>query len=295
MQLAVWDGNIANLQTIRLLTPDEIAYNEIGAKTFSEAQNRLKLLKILRLNYEAWLNYIKSLLRADIAIKDELIELDRHMMNFLASAYGLTEHFECSYKRKFRKDKIALQRYRDFYANLCDETWAVAFFTDYRGYAQHVELPIGSYNRQADLHRVEVTITHSAEALLRHTREWPRSKLSPENGTLDIIDLAQDYFERLSGAYGQFIAQAFFPDLEQIDAFYWNLTQEATKGNPKARMIFLTRREETKERAKVKFSISFKQPPNMVFEELGIEIDRSGQQPAGVVRETRGGSRAPQP
>ena len=70
------------------------------------------------------------------------------------------------------------------------------------------------------------------------------------------------------------MVQCFYPELEDIDRFYWVLTQEVREKNPKAKMVFLSEKDEKKEGTNVKMNFSFEQPPNTVFEELGISYER---------------------
>jgi hypothetical protein len=66
----------------------------------------------------------------------------------------------------------------------------------------------------------------------------------------------------------------FFPELREIDRFYWKLTQEVWIRNPTARMVFITDKNEKKSRIKKIVRWTFERPPNAVFDELGITIER---------------------
>jgi hypothetical protein len=60
VKLASYSGN--SYQPIRDLKPGELKSNARYKKIFIEAQNRLVLFYMLRVNYEELQNYLKSLL-----------------------------------------------------------------------------------------------------------------------------------------------------------------------------------------------------------------------------------------
>jgi len=272
--LAGWDSIRNNFAEIRLLTEEELQYDQKARPIYSEAQNRFKLFRILELNYKEWKSYQRKLLTPGSLKEDQYLLLDRLMFNFLASAYGLMEHFEVSYRQRYKKNQTKLMEYDSFLTKYCENSWASAFFIDFRNYAQHVALPIGRFSRNESTHSITISITHDAAALIKEYRDWKRSKLSADRGELDLISLTEEYFHRLQRDYGAFMVKCFYPELEEIDAFYWRLTQEVHQQHPSARMVFQMEKEEKKERTKIRVKMSFEQPPNAVFEELGMSIER---------------------
>ncbi|MEI6787147.1 MAG: hypothetical protein WCL49_01590 [bacterium] len=274
IQLVAWDGARNNFSEIRPLTEQEIVFDKRATPIFSEARGRFKLFHILEFNYNDWVKYQRELLSAGPRKDDCHLVLDRLLFNFLASAYGVIEHFEVSYRQRYRKNNDKLKEYESFFRQFCENSWAVSFFLDFRNYAQHVALPIGNFNRSEDIHSIRISITHEASSLVRDYNGWKRSKLSADKGQLDLISLTEEYYHRLRRDYGSFMARCFYPELVDIDAFYWALTQEVRQRNPSARMVFMTAKEETKQRTRTNVKWTFVQPPQAVYDELGITVEK---------------------
>jgi len=273
-QLAGWDSARNNFFELRPLTEHEEAFDAQSRPVFAEAHGRFKLFQILEMNYRDWTAYHRSLLTPGSRKQDDLLVLDRLLFNFLAAAYGLFEHFEVSYRRRYKKEPAKLAEYETFLQKFYDNSWAAAFFMDFRNYVQHFDLPIGSFNRNEGTHSITISITHDAAKLVAEYRDWKRSQLNAERGQLDLITMSEEFYHRLRQDYGSFMARCFYPELKEMDQFYWRLTQEVRTRNPTARMVFLTEKDEKRERTKTSVRWSFEQPPNAVFDELGISIER---------------------
>jgi len=258
--------------------------DERSRPVFAEARERLKLFQILELNYQAWESHLRSEMTPRGSKEDGHLLLDQLMLNFLNTVYAITEHFRLSYRQRYKKDDAKIGELTEFIKKLHATSWAVAFFSDFRNYVQHCALPIGHYNRNETSHGVRIDVTHDAVKLCEAYRDWKDSHLTPGHGTLDLIDLTTECYHRLRTNYGGFIAKVFYPELVNLDAFYWSLTQEVTRRDPRARMVFLTDHKETRLRTKVEMKMTFTFPPNAVFEELGITVERS--QPNQVPEES---------
>ena len=274
LQLAGWDGARQNFFELRPLTDQEAAFDAQSRPVFAEARGRFKLFRILDMNYQEWAEYLKKVLTPGSRNADDELALNRLLFNFLASAYGVIEHFEVSYRRRFKKNADQLKKYEDFLAKFYDVCWAAAFFMDFRNYSQHFDLPVGSFKRHESSHSVSISVTQDAAQLTKDYRDWKRSVLTADRGSLDLITLSQEFYYRLRQDYGGFMAQCFYPELKEMDAFYWKLTEEVRNKNPRARMVFLSEKNEKKERTKISVQWSFEQPPNAVYDELGITVKR---------------------
>jgi hypothetical protein len=270
-ELAAWNSATSNFNRVRPLTADEIAMDERSRPVFSEARERLKLFQILKLNYQAWESHLQSEMTPGKPKGDGHLLLDQLMLNFLNTVYAITEHFRLSYMQRYKNDGAKIGERKEFIRKLHADSWAVAFFADFRNYVQHCALPIGTYNRDENSHGVRIDVTHDAVKLCETYRDWKDSHLTPKHGTLDLIDLTNECYRRLRKDYGGFIAKVFYPELLEMDTFYWSLTQEVRRSDPLARMVFLIDQKETRLRTKVEMKITFTFPPNAVFDELGMD------------------------
>ena len=271
LKLAAWKPSPANFVPIRDLTQDELAKHESYIKPFTEATARLALFRILALNYREWRSHINSLLAAERTEReDDQLRLNQRMLNFLTISYAIKEHFERSYRKRYKKQPAKIEEYDRFVENLKSNCWAFAFFTDFRNYVQHCELPIGKYHHHVSHDKVALKISHDAKTLLANYKDWKASQLSESHGRLDLIALLQDYYIRMIQDYGRFVAKTFFPELRAAEEFYKNLTTEVTSRAQGHRMVFARDRKPKKELGKVTTNIQIIFIPNEVYTELGI-------------------------
>lgn len=272
MKLAAYKGQSNFFSILRDLTVEEIQQNSEYKSIVADARERLKLFKILDHNYAEWNTYVTSLVSAPPGDRDdEMLHLDRLLLNYLTCAYTLRQHFEVLFKHRFHKGGPEQKAYVDFLDRLCATAWPVAFFFDFRGYVQHRGLGIGHYNRQIDDLSVKVTITCDAKMLVAESRDWKRSMLSGSEGNLELVPLLRDFHVHMLMSYGAFIARVLFPLLAPAAEFYGNLTKEVQQKIPGARMVFSPTDIEVKKATdKTHYKFDMVQVPNDLFAELGI-------------------------
>jgi hypothetical protein len=63
---------------------------------------------------------------------------------------------------------------------------------------------------------------------------WKKSKLTEAHGELDLIELTQDYYIRLTQDLGGFVAKAFAPTMLDAHNFFASLTHEVKEKFPNA-------------------------------------------------------------
>lgn len=272
MQLAAWKASPTEYHPVRDLSEEELASHERFREPFCDAENRFMLFRILELNYQEWISCIRSLLSVGGSQKiNSRLKLNQLLLNYLTISYSITQHFERSYKQKFRRQKKMMERYDAFFRRVQNSCWAFCFFQDFRNYVQHCELPIGAFSRHESHHKVEVSVTHEASLLLRDYKEWRKCALTTAHGTLDLIDLLQHYHVRMTQDYATFVAKSFYPLLTEAQQFYSRLTVEAQKAHPGYRMVFGELTSKEKEDGTNAVNISCLEVPNDVYAELGIK------------------------
>jgi len=274
MKLAAFEKD-TDYKTLRDLTSAETVKHEQYKVVISEARNRLNLFKILSYNFQDWRNYLDSLLiRKTNDHDDEMLHLDRLLLNYLTCAYTIREHFEVSFNKRFRKDTSRKTEHDTFLKRLCSESWAFAFFLDFRGHVQHYGLGIGHYARSYNETSVSVTITQDAASLISRNsqaRAWTYSKLKGSEGIIELVPLLKEFHIHMLQNYAGFIVQTFFPELIPAGEFYSLLTNEVQSTYPKSRMVFSEREIATrKEGRKTHFKFDLIKVPNDLFLELGI-------------------------
>src|SRR5689334_14206229 len=94
-----------NYKELRDLTPDELSKHEYFTPIFVEARNRLRVFNMLEANYQEWRSYTQSLLTTHSGNhEEEQLYLDRLLLNHLTCAYTIHEHFDVSFRRRFKKN-----------------------------------------------------------------------------------------------------------------------------------------------------------------------------------------------
>lgn len=271
MKLAGYIGRLNNFTVLRDLRDAELAKHNQYSATVAEASNRLKLFRILDRNFRQWSDYLNTLLSTKPGDQDEeMLHLDRLLLNYLTCAYTIQEHFKASFWQRFRNDKAKKKEYRDFLDKLCDASWPVAFFFDFRGYVQHVELGIGFYSRDVSATSVTLTIIQDAALLVSESRQWKRSKLSGSE-TLELVPLLLEFHVQMSQSYAGFVVRTFFPELIPAAEFYGQLTSEVQQTNREFRMVFSEGEPEIRQEAgKTNINLNLVYVPNALFAELGI-------------------------
>lgn len=260
-----------NIAELRDLPEAEIAEHSTYVPVLAEARERLKLFQILDHNYGEWKRYLKSLLSAKPHRDDEIVHLDRLLLNYVTCAYVIEQHFNVSFQQRYRKDPARQKAYNEFQSRLYRRSWQTAFFLDFRGYIQHSGLGIGFYNRPVREASVKIVIICDARELVPKMRRWDRSKLTAARGKIDIVSSLRECHFHLSKSYGSFVAATFFPELAPAAKFYGDLTSEVRDKHPNHRMVFFKRRRARKDRSGNKtWKIEFTEVPNDLFGELGL-------------------------
>lgn len=255
---------------VRNLNEAEISEHAKYVPVIEEARSRLNLFKILQMNYREWREYLDSLLSLEPSDETQELELNRLLLNYLASAYAIREHFNDSHKRRFRHDPARKNSHEDFIEKLCANSFAFAFFLDFRDYVQHRALAIGDYNKTVTSTSVTFSITQNAARLLSDEKRcWRKSKLSTDKGDLDLVDLLQEFHVQMLQSYAKFVVETFFPELIPAAEFYGNLCKEVQHVRPGFRMVFV---DDIDESNLPQFEITAEQVPNDLFQKLGISV-----------------------
>ncbi len=274
LQLVGLNKSRGNFHVFRKLEENEIAEHQKYTPIIAEATNRFNLFRILAQNYSEWKSYVNSLLNATTNnTGNEMLELDRLLLNYLTCAYTIQEHFKASFQRRFRSDDAKQKERADFIDGLCKVSWPFAFFLDFRNHVQHCGLGIGEFHREVNATSVIVTITHDAAKLVAENRDWQRSNLTVNHGKLDLVLLLDEFHSRMMHHYAGYVAKTFFPELFPAAEFYGRLTEEVRKPDAGFRMFFHPGELDMKTEGDVhKWELHLSLVPNDVFTELGLSV-----------------------
>jgi len=228
------DGSaILSAQDFRELTADELKQHALFKPVVAEARNRLALFRVLDENYREWSDYLQSLLHPGPMDEDAIVlNLERLLLNYLTCAHHLRAHFEASFQQRFRTDSSEQKKYKMLVDGLIQSSWPFAFFLDYRNCAQTRGLALGYFKRKLTPTSVSLELTLNASELLNTTKDWPRSKLLPSKGIMELLPLLRDFHAQMMQKYSGIIIQTLFADLIPASEFYKKLAAEVAQKNP---------------------------------------------------------------
>ncbi len=228
------EGNtVATSQDLRDLTPDEQKHHALYKPVVAEARNRLALFRILDENHREWTNYLHSLLHPGPMDEDAIIlNLERLFLNYLTCSHHLRAHFEGSFQQRFRTDSTEQKKYKMLVDGLIQASWPFAFFLDYRNCVQNRGLALGYFKRKLTPTSISLEITLNASDLLNTTKDWPRSKLLPSKGIMELIPLLRDFHTQMMQKYSGIVIQTLFADLISAAEFYKKLAAEVAQKAP---------------------------------------------------------------
>jgi hypothetical protein len=242
MKLAGTIGNGAaapDLQDFRDLSADELKQHALYKPVVAEAKNRLTLFRVLDENHREWAEYLTSLLHPGEVNDDAVVlELERLLLNYLACANHIRLHFEGSFQQRFRTDGAEQKKYKMLLEQLTQTAWVFAFFLDFRNYLQHQGLGLGFYKRKLTPTSVSLELTLNPVELLNTTKDWPRSKLTPAKGILELPGLLRDFHTQMMQKYSGVVVATLFADLPPAAEFYKKLAAEVRAKDPRLTMAF---------------------------------------------------------
>ena len=256
---------------IRAVTNEEMVRLHEISKRVSNLRTRFSLFAIVNRNYVEWANYVTSLLRPVGAfVESELVELDRHLTNFLSSAYALLCHFDNEWTRQFRRTPKRAE-FKDFISRAETKSWAFRFFQDLRNCAQHCHLPIGQSSRTSNMHSVSIKINADAKWLTEHYKDWANSGLSAEKGSFDLLVLAHEYHGMLMRDFGKFLATNLAPNIIDDQQYLQSLANEVRRTNPLLETRLL---QSCTAISNNQFNLTYEIIPSDIFAEIGIILER---------------------
>ena len=270
------DGTVS-IHRLRALTKDEHRhYKEFLAITV-KARNRFRMFKLLELNYRAWNSLIKALLRPETLHDDEMLELDRMLLNFLTTARALLDHFTQYYVQTYQGTSEE-NKFGDHLELLGTKNWAFGFFQDFRNFVQHCGLGVCNYSKHVGHRSVELKIEADADWLLHHYNGWACCKLQHSHGKLDLITLTQDYYHMLMHSVGPFLARAFFPKLVEAHNFFAIIGKEVNDAAPGHKAVLITDAKLLTPDGK-KINLQMTELQTDVFAHIGIKVEREPDAP----------------
>ncbi len=232
--LAAWRQDPQEFAVIRSLTESEVAMLSQWEKPLGTAEQRLNLLKITHRNFEELQEFVEAPGADRI---NHRLELDRLILNYLSSAYGLHEQIRGHIKRETPQQFDAFQQ---FISDLEEKSFAFAFFRDFRNYAQHCELPVGKLTVTQTVSKTTVKIRHLVTDLVADYSGWKKSQLHTRTGEINLLELLKEYDDVLLGEYADWLAFYFTRQLLPLHRFAAELAAEVKRIKPAYTLVICT-------------------------------------------------------
>lgn len=232
------EGKNSRITIHRELSTEEFEEFREHEDCVTEATNRLKLIRITELNYDILTDFFKEYKATEGSNDPRMLRTQQHFMNFLNTAYALTEHFESKVNKHNKDQSGLLASYNEFKNKLRKKSFAFAFFSSYRNYAQHQELPVANMPVKYDAGGFSFGLIENRESFLkdkRNTKHIPHE--IPDQ--IELIPLAKQYFDILKNEYSRYIALFYLSAIYPAHEFFKALSAEVNLQKPLDKAILM--------------------------------------------------------
>jgi len=262
----------ATVEIVRPLTGADLSQLDAGETVYRLAAPVMQMFGILTLNHTALTEFAGELEHPGAGFKDPSMQLNRHVLNYLASANALLGHFGVTFKQRCREVGNPHDGFDEFCRKLKSENDVFEFFCEFRNHALHVGLPVGNISVAQHLQKGRsIAITHKTSSLLRNgSRDLKRCRLLSSVDEIELIPQINLFHDVFMQKVFKFIIDCLLPGLEPASRFHSRLTAEVKALDSELRPVIMTGRTKHGD----EFSWTFEWLPEDVFQDLGISIER---------------------
>lgn len=255
---------------IRSLVAQDQKELERSRVVYSLASPQMRVFGILVRNSQALEEFAGVFTQKHRTGVDPLLELDRHMLNYLASANAVLDHFDRAFKRRTRSVGKPDDGFTSFRKHLEDTDDVFQFFCEFRNYAIHSGLPIGHLSENGHIKTGRtVRITHKSKELLGDGRgDLKECRLLQSCEEIELMPLLRSFHETMMSTVFTFVVECLMHGLVPAQRFHAALAQEVKRVDPNLRPVIVighTRRGP-------EFQWSLQCIPDDIFSELGIQV-----------------------
>lgn len=213
------------LKTLLELSSEEYAECVKACSVLDTYRNDAQLFQIVIWNYEDYHKLLDEYLNAYIQKKEEVflhrppdLNINRCLMNFLASVRSYLDYIELNVKRKYGKTSSNAMKFKKYCSEAYDNSFSYRFLYKFRNYAQHCSLPLTRirFSAKADGkdsetdHRVLEVGINRDELLEKHF-DWGKIKqeVSEQPEIININDHLIKMMHSLKGIHSKYISDEF--------------------------------------------------------------------------------------
>lgn len=138
------------ITAVRVLSDSEYEEYRKAANCLLRFSSDQQTFLIVRLNYDAYVNllkryfeeYTKNPSMSWPRMDRMVLDVNRHILNFLSSVRTFLDHSETNLKRRYGRDSERVRRFKDACSNAYNNNFSYRFLYALRNYAQHCGMPV---------------------------------------------------------------------------------------------------------------------------------------------------------
>ena len=236
----------------------------------------MQMFGILTLNHSALYEFATELRSPGAGFRDPQMQLNRHILNYLACANALLGHFSNTFKQRTREVGKPTDGFDKFCRELKSESDVFEFFCEFRNHALHVGLPVGNTQIGESLAAGRtVSVVHkTADLLSGGSRDLRRCRLLSAVDEIDLFPQLEAFQAVFMTQVFKFIVDFLMPDLVPAARFHASLAGEVKALGVDLRPVIMTDRIRNGD----EFKWVFEWIPEDLLKELGISIQRKAQE-----------------
>jgi len=256
---------------VRTLTANDLKRLEQWQLVYSLGAPQMRMFGVLVRNFKDLIEFTHVLQKARPGEVDPYIELNRFVLNYVASAGATLDHFDRVFKKRTRavgRPHDVFERFRKDLEKSDDD---FQFFCAFRNYALHVSLPVGNMQENNSLTKGRtVRITHrSAEFIADGRGDFKACRLLKKREEIELVPHLENVHKVLVGKFLSFVVECLKPGLDAAQQFYDELRIDVKIINPQLLPVIVTDHMSVG----AKFEWTYNLVPENVFEDLGIHCN----------------------
>ena len=233
-----------HIEVVRPIATGEMAQIDGTRKLYSAVSAIMEMYEMLHRNFREIQSFTQKIAKGYSNPSKILSTANRLLLNYIASADALLDHYGTTYKRQCRIKKIAVTGFDDLRRDLENSDDDFEFFTHFRNYVIHVALPVGNLTITVALNNDRTCLfTYRAEELSRDKRDRLSScRMLAKYETIDLIQHLNRFHNIMTTRIYNEVARCFKDDLIVASQYLKTLAQEVANHGPQLMPNLLTYR-----------------------------------------------------
>lgn len=271
--LAGIEDRVNRIEIIRPLEDQDLQGLQQLRVLCSVALPIMTMFGVLHWNHDDITRFTESLGKTDSPLPPPQINANRLILNYIAAADALLDHFGGIYKRQCRLKEMPDTGFDDLRRHLEVIDDDFEFFSRFRNHVLHAGLPVGSYTvNNAIASGRTWTITHDSADLIADVRgKLASCRLLKKHKTIDLIHHLNSFHTTMMTRIFNEVLNCFMADLQNANAFHESLANEVRARGRELRPCVMTGRTNDGP----KFNWTFDILPVNLIAELGIQMKKS--------------------